>query len=130
MTEQGQGLTLDMFKDGLVSGLKGSEHAFFERNFKFHNLQLQFASLVHPPPTDVAHSDTASSESPEPPAQSNMENEETPNSGEEVSRDATATQLEKLFERFSSQKWKLNLTRIGKSKNVFLVFINSNFRTS
>uniref|UniRef100_A0A8R1IJI5 BED-type domain-containing protein n=1 Tax=Caenorhabditis japonica TaxID=281687 RepID=A0A8R1IJI5_CAEJA len=39
---QGNGLTIDMFKDGL------------------------FAALVHPPPTDVANSDTASSESPEP----------------------------------------------------------------
>ncbi|ULU00384.1 hypothetical protein L3Y34_001104 [Caenorhabditis briggsae] len=57
MVEQ-NGAILDMFKEGL------------------------FAALVNPPPTDVAHSDTASSESPEPVAPSG-EHEENQNGTEE-----------------------------------------------
>ncbi|EFP02413.1 hypothetical protein CRE_01079 [Caenorhabditis remanei] len=57
MADQNGGI-MDMFKDGL------------------------FAALVHPPPTDVANSDTASSESPEPVAPS-VEHEENLNGTEE-----------------------------------------------
>uniref|UniRef100_A0A1I7U534 BED-type domain-containing protein n=1 Tax=Caenorhabditis tropicalis TaxID=1561998 RepID=A0A1I7U534_9PELO len=57
INEQNGGI-MDMFKDGL------------------------FAALVHPPPTDVANSDTASSESPEPVAHS-TEHEENSNGTDE-----------------------------------------------
>ncbi|CAI2348989.1 unnamed protein product [Caenorhabditis sp. 36 PRJEB53466] len=71
--EQTSGLTLDMFKDGL------------------------FASLVHPPPTDVAHSDTASSESPEPAAHPHLEHDDVANGTPEEHQQSAALSLIQSF---------------------------------